>query len=125
MDRKQAEALIRRERKMYCRDSDYVIARDAEHKYSAGAMGMLGAMILPVLNLEPAIDKSHFMLVAVQIGCLLVFLGLHVFSLRQSRKFREVRQQFEDHGPQNFSDLQEATGCGPTELLRGSERISR
>lgn len=105
MDRQKAQALIQKHRKRFCRDSDVVIARDAEHKYSSCAMFMSIFGLAQFVGVDHEIEHADSTMALMSITLGILNLGFSFFAYAQSLKFRNIRQEFEDKGPQNFSDI--------------------
>ena len=98
MDKNKAAALIGQHRRSWRSiESDYAIARRAEHVYSNVAW------IMSVISLYWASRTSGSLLFhGVMAVLTLAFAG---FCFWRSRRFMEIRQKFEDSWPQNISDL--------------------
>ena len=101
MDKQKAEALIRQHRYRWSKESDYAVARRAEHTYTNLAITML---FLSMISNTTSLSHTGGWLLLAFVPAALTF-GFSCFCYWQSQRFSDIRRRFEDSWPQNFEEL--------------------
>jgi len=100
MDTVRASALIRQHRYWLSKESDYAVARHAEHAYAHVAASMCVIAVGWVANGGSPLLRFMPSILA------LVFAS---FCYWRSQQFVKIRREFETRWPQNLSDLDAGT----------------
>jgi len=96
MDRRKAKALIQQHRYWMSKETDYAIARRAEHGWTSGSL------MMTTMAMSWMIHDGSLLMRFVPPVIMLVFASL---SWRRSQQFMKIREEFEECWPQNYSDL--------------------
>jgi hypothetical protein len=101
MNRLKAAALVRQHRYRLSKESDYAVARRAEHAY-ANVAAVMSIIAVCWMNSDGALVFRVLPPVFI-----LAFAG---FCYWRSQQFAMIRHEFEDRWPQNISDLDSNMG---------------